>query len=100
MIMMPYGCPGHRRSSQDRQTFGTPQAARNRSATVISAHLADKIINVVTVIALDGYAAAAVARAIVSDALKCQSCHCLRRTPGRSACSCTEVRAPLPMLTS
>ena len=40
------------------------QAARNRSATVISAHLADQIINVVTVIAPDQYAAAAVARAV------------------------------------
>ena len=25
MIMMPYRSPGHRRSSQARQTFGTPQ---------------------------------------------------------------------------
>ena len=26
MIMMPYGCPWPRRSSQARQTSGTPQA--------------------------------------------------------------------------
>jgi hypothetical protein len=51
------------------------QAARNRSASFISAHLADKIINVVTVTAPDQYVAAAVARAVVSDALKQQACH-------------------------
>jgi hypothetical protein len=46
------------------------QAAWNRSASVISAHLADTIISVVTVTAPDRYAAVAVARAVVSDALK------------------------------
>ncbi len=49
------------------------QAARNRSATFISAHLADKIISVVTVTAPDRYAAVAVARAVISDALRRQA---------------------------
>jgi hypothetical protein len=48
-------------------------AAWARSASIVSAHLADKIISVVTVIAPDRYAAAAVARAVVSDALKRQT---------------------------
>jgi hypothetical protein len=46
------------------------QAAWRRSASIVSAHMADKIINVVTVHAPDRYAAVAVARAVVSDALK------------------------------
>ncbi len=44
--------------------------AWSRSASIISAHLADKIISIVTVTAPDRYSAAAVARAVVSDALK------------------------------
>jgi hypothetical protein len=49
------------------------RAAWRRSASVISAHLADKIISVVTVTAPDRYAAVAVARAVVSDALNRQA---------------------------
>ena len=49
------------------------QAAWGRSARIISAHLADKIISVVTVTAPHRYAAVAVARAVVSDALKRQA---------------------------
>ena len=49
------------------------QAAWSRSASIISAHLADKIISVVTVVAPDRYAAVAVARAVVADALKRQA---------------------------
>ena len=49
------------------------QAAWGRSASIISAHLADKIISVVTVTAPHRYAAVAVARAVVSDALKHQA---------------------------
>ena len=49
------------------------QAAWGRSATISSAHLADKIISVVTVTAPHRYAAVAVARAVVSDALKRQA---------------------------
>jgi hypothetical protein len=46
------------------------RAAWSRSAGIMSAHLADKIISIVTVTAPDRYAAEAVARAVVSDALK------------------------------
>jgi hypothetical protein len=49
------------------------QAAWGRSASIISAHLAGKIISVVTVTAPHRYAAVAVARAVVSDALKRQA---------------------------
>jgi hypothetical protein len=49
------------------------QAASRRSASIISVHMADTIINVVTVTAPGEYAALAVARAVVSDALKLQA---------------------------
>lgn len=49
------------------------QAAWSRSAAIISAHLADKIISVVTATAPSQYAAAAIARAVVSAALKRQA---------------------------
>jgi hypothetical protein len=46
------------------------RAAWRRSASIVSAHTADQIISVVTVHAPDRYAAVAVARAVISDALK------------------------------
>jgi hypothetical protein len=49
------------------------QAAWSRSASIISAHPADKMISVVTVAAPGRSAAVAVARAVVSDALKRQA---------------------------
>src|SRR5580700_1739532 len=49
------------------------QAASRRSASIISVHTAGTIINVVTVTAPGRYAALAVARAVVSDALKAQA---------------------------
>ena len=49
------------------------QAASRRFASIISVHMADTIINVVTVTAPGRYAALAVARAVVSDALKLQA---------------------------
>ena len=58
------------------------RAAWSRSASIISAHLADQIISVVTVTAPDRYAAVAVARAVVSDALKRQA---LAAPPGAGA---------------
>ena len=54
-------------------TVAADRAAWSRFASILSAHLADKIISVVTVIAPDRYAAVAVARAVVSDALKRQA---------------------------
>ena len=49
------------------------QAASRRSASIISVHFAGTIINVVTVTAPGRHAALAVARAVVSDALKLQA---------------------------
>ena len=49
------------------------RAATRRSASVISAYLAGRIISVVTVTAPGRYAAVAVARAVVSDALTRQA---------------------------
>jgi len=54
-------------------TVAAERAARSRSASIISVHLADKIISVVTVTAPDRYAAMTVAQAVVSDALKRQA---------------------------
>ncbi len=51
-------------------TVAAERAAWSRSASISSAYLADEIISVVTVTAPDRYAAVAVARAVVSDALK------------------------------
>lgn len=63
---------GNSRPDPAAFTEAAIRAAWSRSAS-ISAHLADRIINVVTVIAPDRYAAVAVARAVVSDALKRQA---------------------------
>jgi peptidoglycan hydrolase-like protein with peptidoglycan-binding domain len=49
------------------------QAASRRSASIISVHTADTIISVVTVTAPSHFAALAVARAVVSEALKPQA---------------------------
>ena len=46
------------------------QAASRRFASIISVHMSDTIINVVTVTAPSRYAAQAIARAVESDALK------------------------------
>jgi hypothetical protein len=64
------------------------RAAWRRSASIISAHLAGKIISVVTVTAPGRYAAVAVARAVVSDALNRQAL-----SPGRSADDRAQHRA-------
>ena len=50
----------------------------------VSAHLADRIINIVTVIAPNRYAAVAVARAVVSDALKRQAPSSIRQAARRA----------------
>ena len=46
------------------------QAASARAASIVSAHTASQIISIVTVLAADQPAAAAVALAVVSDTLK------------------------------
>ena len=48
------------------------RAAWRRSASIVSAYTADQIISVVTVFAPGRYPAVAVARAVVSEALKHQ----------------------------
>jgi hypothetical protein len=59
----------------DPATFAAAaeRAAWRRSASIISAHLAGRIISVVTVTAPGRYAAVTVARAVVSDALNRQA---------------------------
>jgi hypothetical protein len=59
----------------DPATFAVAagQAASRRSASIVSVHTADTIISVVTVYAPGWYAARAVARAVVSDALEAQA---------------------------
>jgi hypothetical protein len=54
------------------------------SASIISAHLDDKIISVVTVTAPDRYAAVTVARAVVSDALNHQALSSSRSADDRA----------------
>ena len=49
------------------------EAARRRSASIISAHTSESIISIVTVYAPDRNAAEIVARAVVSDALRHQA---------------------------
>jgi hypothetical protein len=46
------------------------EAAWRRSASIVSAHMDDRIISIVTVHAPDRYAAVTVAHAVVSDALR------------------------------
>jgi hypothetical protein len=72
-VTMTVACDGN--SHPDPATFAAAanRAAWSRSASIVSAHLADKIISVVSVTAPDRYAAVAVARAVVSDALRRQA---------------------------
>jgi rhamnogalacturonyl hydrolase YesR len=72
-ITVTVRCDGGYRRDPAAFTATADQAAWARSASIISAHLADKIISVVTVTAPDRYAAVAVTRAVVSDALKRQA---------------------------
>lgn len=72
-VTVTVGCEGGSLPDPAAFAAAADQAARRRSATIISAHLADKIISVVTVIAPDRYAAVAVARAAVADALTRQA---------------------------
>jgi hypothetical protein len=72
-VTVTVGCDGG--SSLDEAAFAAAadRAAWRRSASVISAHLAGRIISIVTVTAPDRYAAVAVARAVVADALQRQA---------------------------
>jgi len=72
-VTVTAGCEGGSLPDPAAFAAAADQAAWSRSASIISAHLADKIISVVTVTAPDQYAAVAVARAVVSDALRRQA---------------------------
>jgi hypothetical protein len=72
-VTVTVACEGGSSPDPAAFTVAADQAAWRRSASVISAHLAGKIITVVTVTAPDRYAARAVARAVVCDALKRQA---------------------------
>jgi len=61
-ITVTVGCDGGCPPDPAAFAAAADQAAWRRSASIISAHLADKIISVVTVTAPGRYAAAAVAR--------------------------------------
>jgi hypothetical protein len=60
------------------------RAAWRRSATVVSTHAAGRVVAVVTVEAPGRYAAVAVARAVVSDALRASGA-ALSPAPGQLA---------------
>jgi hypothetical protein len=72
-VTVTVGCDGGDLPDPAAFAAAAGQAAWSRSAGILSAHLADTIISVVTVIAPDRDAAVAVARAVVSDALKRQA---------------------------
>jgi hypothetical protein len=72
-VTVTVACDGGSRPDPAMFATAADRAAWRRSASVISAHLADRIISVVTVTAPDRYAAVTVARAVVSDALNRQA---------------------------
>jgi hypothetical protein len=69
-VTVTVACDGGSRPDPVAFAAAADRAAWRRSASIISAHLADKIISVVTVTAPGRYAAIAVARAVVSMALR------------------------------
>ena len=71
-VTVTVACDGGSRPDPATFAAAADRAAWRRSASIVSAHLADRIISVVTVTAPDRYAAVAVARAVVSDALNRQ----------------------------
>lgn len=71
-VTVTVACDGGSRPDPAAFAAAADQAAWRRSASVISAHLADRIISVVTITAPGRYAAVAVAQAVVSDALNRQ----------------------------
>jgi hypothetical protein len=93
--------PVARESGQfpDPVTFAAAasQAAWRRSASIVTPHTADTIISVVTVDAPGRCAAVAVARAIVSDALRQQAPHPASK-PSMTAAARGLSEPPLPNL--
>jgi hypothetical protein len=74
-VTVTIGCDGGCLPDPAAFAVAASQAAWSRSASIISAPLADTIISVVTVTAPDRHAAVAVARAVVCDALHRQARH-------------------------
>ena len=72
-VTVTVACDGGSRPDPATFAAAADQAAWRRSASIITAHLAGRIISVVTVTAPDRYAAVAVARAVISDALNRQA---------------------------
>jgi hypothetical protein len=72
-VTVTVACEGGSRPDPVTFAAAADRAAWRRSASIITAHLAGRIISVVTVTAPDRYAAVAVARAVVSDALNRQA---------------------------
>ena len=77
-------------------TVAAERAAWSRSASIISAHLADEIISVVTVTSPDRYAAMTVARAVISDALKRQAPSSTQPADDRARYRAEVRRTPCP----
>ena len=71
-VTVTVACDGGSRPGLAAFAAAAGRAAWRRSASVLSAHLAGRIISVVTVTAPGRYAAVAVARAVVCDALNRQ----------------------------
>ena len=72
-VTVTVACDGGSRPDLATFAAAADQAAWRRSASIVSVHLAGRIISVVTVTAPGRYAAVAVARAVVSDALNRQA---------------------------
>lgn len=87
-VTVAVACDGGSRPDPATFAAAADQAAWRRSASIVSAHLADRIISVVTVTAPDRYAAVAVARAVVSGALNRQAL-----PPSHLADDCAQHRA-------
>ena len=72
-VIIRVGCDGGQLPDPAMFTAAADRAASRRSASIVTVHTADTIISVVTVQAPGWYAARAVARAVVSDALERQA---------------------------
>ena len=87
-VTVTVACEGGSRPGPATFAAAADQAAWRRSASIVSAHLADGIISVVTVTAPGRYAAVAVARAVVPGALNPQAL-----SSSHSAGDCARHRA-------
>jgi hypothetical protein len=83
-VSVTVGCDGRSLPDPAAFTAAADHAAWCRSASIMSAHLANKIISIVTVTAPDRYAAEVVARAVVSDALERQALSSSRSAADRA----------------